>query len=414
MFDRVKAAGDVQISKISLITKKGEVDLMLVFLEANIYEDIHSPALSAVITITDTQGLLQKLPITGNEVIKLEYQTPGFDNTNRISQDFVITKIADKSIGATDHHLVYNLYCVTPEAAVDMGMKISKKFEGTADTVIRKILREYFRTDKQMTYDIPGNSISFVSPFWSPFKVISYYATQSTKTTTQAPNYMFFETNKQYKFSSLETLYEKAPVCTYRHDNNPLKKDGIRDIQSEYEQCLEVYFGDQYNEKDRIDAGIHHTTAYIHDVTSKSLKSVRFGYTESFAKTQHLGKYPMIPNETAKHRIVTHKQSYTKGHNNFNIDNSGYVRNMRTPLLYDLELLKLDITVYGRTDLEVGDIVEFQMNTWNEKTNTDKSAPQEDKYYNGKYIITAMHHRLNQHQHQIVMQIAKNASEAPL
>ena len=414
MFDKIQKAGDITISKISLFTPKGEVDISLVFLEVSIYEDIHSPFLTATIAITDTQGLLQNLPISGNERVEIEFVTPGFENKYRISQTFVITKIADKNIGSSSHHLVYNLYCVTPEAAVDFGMKISKKFEGTGDAITRKILREYIRTQKQMTYDVPANSISMVSPFWNPFKVINYYATQSIKSGSQNPNYMFFETNKQYRFSSLESLYGKEARCKYRHDNDSLKNNGIRNIQAEYEQCLEVRFGDHFNEKDRIDSGIHHTKSYIHDVTSKSLKSVVFGYTDSFKKTKHLGAYPMIPNETAKHRVVTHKQTFNKIHDNFMTDFSGTVKNMRTPLLYDLELLKLDITVYGRTDLEVGDIVEFQMNTWNEKSTQDKSAPQEDKYYSGKYIITAIHHRFNQHQHQMVMQIAKNASESPL
>ena len=70
-------AGQYQVQECKLVTHAGvDVDLEGVLIEANIYEELFSNAISADITFVDTKDLSETLPIIGNEYVKLEIGTP--------------------------------------------------------------------------------------------------------------------------------------------------------------------------------------------------------------------------------------------------------------------------------------------------------------------------------------------------
>ena len=74
-------AGLFQLDRLHLISPNreggelGDIDLRASYVEFNIYEDISSPTLAGNITILDGIGLMESVPIIGEEILEIEAKT---------------------------------------------------------------------------------------------------------------------------------------------------------------------------------------------------------------------------------------------------------------------------------------------------------------------------------------------------
>ena len=79
--------------------------------------------------------------------------------------------------------------------------------------------------------------------------------------------------------------------------------------------------------------------------------------------------------------------------------------------LLGLTNVKLNITVPGRTDVEVGRMLYFKFPKLSPASeedivNDDKHL---DSLYSGRYLITAVHHRITPNEHLMIMEIVKDS-----
>ena len=81
----LKKAGDYVLSQIAVVSKESfdgsstpkKIDITSLVVEINIYEDIDEKNLSGQIVISDSTGLPNNMPLTGNELIQFKLGTPG-------------------------------------------------------------------------------------------------------------------------------------------------------------------------------------------------------------------------------------------------------------------------------------------------------------------------------------------------
>jgi hypothetical protein len=75
----------------------------------------------------------------------------------------------------------------------------------------------------------------------------------------------------------------------------------------------------------------------------------------------------------------------------------------------DLTNVKLHITVPGRTDVEVGNMLYFSYPAVEAGAKTDEEDRKEDKQYSGYYLITAINHKINNIEHTMTMELTKDS-----
>mgnify|MGYP006186270135 FL=1 len=76
MANSIQFAGEFILDKCELISSAGiSADLSKIIAEINIFEDIFSNALTGSIIITDTNNLVDNMPIIGQEYISLKITT---------------------------------------------------------------------------------------------------------------------------------------------------------------------------------------------------------------------------------------------------------------------------------------------------------------------------------------------------
>jgi hypothetical protein len=92
-----------------------------------------------------------------------------------------------------------------------------------------------------------------------------------------------------------------------------------------------------------------------------------------------------------------------------NLHPEKYVQ-QRNSLFSDISTMKMKITIPGRTDMEVGTIVDFDYPSVGPSRN--QATPEEsvrDQWISGYYMITAIHHQITKLRHNMICEIAKDS-----
>jgi hypothetical protein len=87
----------------------------------------------------------------------------------------------------------------------------------------------------------------------------------------------------------------------------------------------------------------------------------------------------------------------------------GEIHGNRLSSMLELTNIKMNMTIPGRTDAEVGRILYFEYPSMGGKSEGDTGSSAQDKLYSGYYLITAIHHKVNKLEHQMVMEVIKDS-----
>lgn len=420
--DELIAAGTVSLSKIELVRSdlKRSLDLTALFLEMDVYEDMFSNTMSATVTIMDTHNLVTEFPIIGEEYLDIEFKTPSFPEEYTIKHRFYVYKLSSKVIGS-DNKSVYVLNLMSYDVVSDLNFKISKSFNGTTSEIADQIFSRYiassqYRNQKNITIEDTSSRVKFVSNYWSPFKCLNYCAAISTNQETfRTPNYLFFETNKSYKFVSADTLMKETPAIKYYYDSSTRRdqKSGgsVRDVLRELQTVSELKINQTFDYVKRMMSGLYSHKVFEADVLRKTIKKHIYNYWYDFDRSNHLEKYPMASKFIEfddKNGIISTKPIYPMTHNDFDSELAS-ILSKRVPLLSQLDMYSVDVTVPGRTDIEVGKVIYLELGTYSGKDEKNLTQSNEDRYYSGKYLVTAIMHRITSTRHQMKMSLIKDS-----
>jgi len=410
----IQVAGRVELKGVWLFdTKHGNkaYNLLGAFNDLRIYESIHTSKMHGYIALTETQNLIESIPITGHEVVTVEFQTPGL---SVYKCSFVVTGVGMRE--SQDKHTSYALNLISYETYASLNKIISKAYYGNASELAQKVFFDSF--DKQMVdADASDNVIKFVSPYWDPMTIIDYITRMALYPNAKinTPNYIFYETHKGHKFKSLTSLYNQKDFTTFVFDKNPARSqnpDGTstRDVNREYASALSLgYIESPCIIRDTL-TGTLNTNVLGIDILRKDFSISSYNALRDFHKTKHTDSDPIsnLLNPTDSGLYIT---KHTYPHLFDGVDDiSNDIMAKTAPLLGQLETYKINMLVHGRTDLEAGQMVFVIMNKFKTLDDRDShSADEYDKVYSGRYLITRIEHAFTQASHQCHLELIKDS-----
>lgn len=413
----IKFAGDYQLTDVKIGSTRGLIfDVYNFVVDINIFEDIHSPTISGNLTLNDAQDLVNLMPFIGEEKLLITFKTPSMsDQTGLFEQAFYIYKMSDRVYSA-ERAVQYTLHFVSFEAVRDLNSKISKGYAGQIDTIVEKILKTEVSTEKEVNVEKTKNSIIYVSNYWSPFTNINYLAKRSISNTNGAANFVFFENTHGMNFISLDTLMERPSVATYIYDNasrNPTGGGGssTRSITGDLSRITTYSIDTAFDYMQRIQSGMYKSRLITHEIFTKTYNVQTMDYAQEFEKHNHLNPYPMstlgLPSKSLSFLAVEPRALET--YNNFKSDDmkKWYLKNIMQ--MNEVNAFTMDITVPGRSDLTVGQIIDvfIYRNTPISQKDTEEQVL--DKTFSGRYLITSLCHTLNREKHDIHMTVIKDS-----
>ena len=232
------------------------IDITTLVQSFNIYEDLFKNVTSCDIIIADAMGLIDGLPIVGDEYITLSYRSAGFKTakentdsteplkdldpespgtqiefTNRI-RSFRVYKIG-KRVESSERQQNYVLHCVDDHMLLNEMMDINQSFVGqNCIEAARDLWKSNFvDTDEDFrpynklpklygigTNDVikSKNSSSYIAPGLTPFEVITYLKEEAQhEVSTNVSDYVFYQDLFGFHLTTITELKNREPVASF-------------------------------------------------------------------------------------------------------------------------------------------------------------------------------------------------------
>lgn len=433
----LQAAGEVLIERIKLVSSQNVIiDLTEFLVELNLYEDIFLNYLHGTIVLTDSRNLIDTLPIIGEEYLMIKIRTPGFDDV--IEKTFRVYKCTDRTIIRDNNTQNFVLHFASIELFYDILLPLYIPFEGDIHSIVGTIFENYVATSRN--YEISqtednikeiekvtpliilnetSNKIKFVSPGWTPFKCINWLASKAIPKNERANNYLFFESNKAFYFGSIEYLFKDAYENNNYIGEYSTAISNIRDGSKAVDVNREMFIASDVSMKGTIDHIKNYTSGYLSnrlielDVINKSYQVKDYDYINEYKNQFHTSgpgnKSVPIFKEESLRNPVQNISYYPKNPglfdnfpNNVN-ERMTEIHGNRKSSMMDLSNLRMNITIPGRTDIQIGSL--FYM----KYPSLGADASKLDRDYSGFYLMTAIAHKITRFRHDITAECIKDS-----
>lgn len=405
--------GQINVHSAQLISGTGKIfDISLLMVDLTLYEDIFSNTMSGYVVVQDALDMINNVPLIGQELFKLELNTPTLEE--KIVKTFYIYKLEHRKVDGRSQ--TYQLHFCSRELIYSQNAKISKAYDGLISDNVVDIFQDprYMASEELIYFEETQNEYTFIPPFWTPLETINWLAGKSVSP-TGAANYLFFETNQSFEFTSIDKLMQAEPIRSYYYSdmdyNTAFDADGDKDAKYSIVESMENSVTFDYLRN--LSAGMYSSKLYLYDFTSKRIQTQNFDYIEDFDKTTHLGNIPLRTKDLARKRTSNlyfiEKNNYRTG----DFLSQGYQDYFlqRNSLLEQISAFKVNIVIPGRTDIKAGNVIKLTVAETRKLTKDDIIAdePAESEYFTGKYLIAAIRHQIINGNHKMEMEIVSDS-----
>lgn len=404
--NKLSFAGEYKISKANLNSYNGNsVSILDLIHEISVFEDIYSPFLSMELLIEDQIGLYQKLPIIGEEVLEISI-TNVDGNGGYKDFNFSVFKAKD-FLEKSQKGFMYTLCCISTEAIVDMNIKISKAYSGTASDIAKILLKkEGLTTEKPIYIEESTNQIAYISNYWNPIKNFRYLSDRAISKATKSPSYLLFENKYGFFFSSLAALKSQEPVAVF---SNSIRTD--QSIEDSLTRVEKIFIDRSFDYIERLKTGALGSTVVYVDSTRKSYGYRYFDFLDSFDKFPRLNELPIASVDATRRTNAYFELNQTGSYVNPRMKNeySETWLQERKSELGNLKAFEIQIEVPGNMEIAVGHTTDFYFYSGDVPNSSDLNSIL-DPLISGRYMITAIRHVFTRTRHTMLMTLSKDST----
>lgn len=382
----------VEIKTLKIFSDDGtkDYDLREFVAAFDVYEDIMYPVIRAEFTIVDSIDLITSFPINGEEIIELEFGTPGFDIT--CSYRLYVTSVDSQIINPAGKSKTYKIRAKSVEFMRNNTQYIIEKMTGNTGELIQQICNRYLKTDKLVSVGDPtkGDQDVLISRM-RPFQAIDFLRKRAVSQSFLSSSYVFFENKRGFNFATIEFLLnqqqENVNDKIFFFDttqNTDVKNMNTRSMitltnVSQVDNTKKLALGSLNNIVRRFDL----LTGGVETVNFKNIEqggNFKTGSKNSAGLNtlnfeQKMGATP------ATSMLVPHSSELPENFINMAIGpKHSFVTKMGQNIYHAF--------VFGDTALTAGDVI-----TVNVPTPTGDTGPRkDDRLYAGNYMISKLRH----------------------
>lgn len=409
--EKIVFATDYLVQSIvlySLISKDG-IDITNLMEELNIFDSIFTTSVSGNIIIRDSIGLIEKLPLAGNETLNVTLIKPGTDNDEKFQKVFKIYKLSDRK-PTTNLSEIYTLHFCSFSQFFSEQTKISRTYNyKTYSTVVENILTQELKIPTEKIYITPSfGNVNVTIPNLPPLEACKWLAKRSLDS-VNIPSFLFFENLQDgFVFSNLDVLYEKFDTTLEYSHNIQTAPDATKS---------DNVFGVNYSELDQgfnvlssIKQGVYASTHLGVDFTTLSFEKTEFD-SSLFAPTLlqlndsrkvNKTQFVSVDGTKATDKFLSNLKitpltknqplsKYIKSRDKTVFSNEmDKIIVQRQYIFQNLLNNKVYLSVPGLMSLSSGRSIKINFLDRNRRENKD--SDELDDLYSGRYIITSTRH----------------------
>lgn len=173
----------------------------------SIHESIFTPYITADVSFIDGANFLESLNLSGNE--EFEIEIVGYGNDVPLKHSLRVIECTSVLPNSTLRSKIFNLRLSSKEVLIDSASTVAKSYSTGTKEIINDILRGFLSTNKTIFVEDTKDPPVLVIPYMSPLQAVDYVRQRSVSSKYKSSSFLFFETNGQYIFTTVEGLAER-------------------------------------------------------------------------------------------------------------------------------------------------------------------------------------------------------------
>tara|TARA_B100001057_G_scaffold912_1_gene860 strand:- start:1003 stop:2529 length:1527 start_codon:yes stop_codon:yes gene_type:complete len=430
-----------------------------VITELNIFEDIDNNAVTGSMYLIDNYNIVTQAELQGNERLSFKLSTPGrqtagfnhiVDASEESGYPYHIYAVKQRK-PSSETTMVYEVLFASRELMMNTRKRVNRAYTGRLDQQVIKILRDDngINTKKRILFEPTRNRDTIVMPNLRPFDAINLLASKALSGNAKGAGYYFYETTKAFYFRSVENMIadqstEPRKVSRVFKYERPEATGpvGARRFRTQNHNIIEYRFIQNFNTLTNQAAGTYASNVITYNIFDKSYDSRRYKYHDHYQRLMHTDtdkelpetkrSYPIAQNPVDRERKegnaigdktvsdypesrIILQPSTRFLHNDdtgvfgTSTESEGITEAIRVSQRNQVtNSTRLEIVTSGASDLEVGDMIQFEM----PKMIPGGADPQDykgDDKYSGRYLVTKLRHRIMNKSYRQVLHCIKDS-----
>jgi hypothetical protein len=410
-------ATQFQIDSLLIVGSNGvSVDVRQLMRELNLYEDLFTNTMYGNLLLSDTQNLINILPIVGSEYLVVSLSKP--TTPWKITKTLRIYKITDRRRNGA-YVEDYILHLCSEETILNESIKISKAYKGLpVSDIIQDITKNYLQIapskfpPASITNTMGNHNI--VVPFWTPFYTINWLVRLARTAQHPGCSFAFFEDRDGFRFTSIEALSQQTPVqsinfmpMNFHGEHNTQESD--MQMRQESAESYEIVEG--LDVLRSISTGMYAGKLVTINPIEQRINVHSLDAATLYNNTKHPNPFSCLtlaPDRT-RHTLSEHHDA------NFRVaaDNLSVERWMlqRDAYLSGIHAFRIRVAIGGNMLLRVGQMVQLNLPAAMAATKDGKEL---DRLFTGKYLITAIRHKVDRTKYVCILELSKDSLTAEL
>jgi len=425
----MKSEKSYTLKSLAIINAWGQrTDISSAMQNITIKENIFSMGTRGVVSMMDDMGLIEMLPMFGEERLELEFHTTYLEEANpTYKKTFNIFRI-DQGKQHRGKSRTYNIHFISPEVEINNNIKLSKAYkEKTSDEIVEDIWSNI--SESEINVESCISSPRFIIPYWSPFKAIQWMNENSVGTMNDYNDFVLYEDRDGWNWRTIRSLMkgkinQTLNYVSYRENYDVSTKNIIEDIKyprlfDTVQSTKDGYYAqqrmtysliDKKTEKEHtiLDSGKYWNLPHLPSVSHPRANSrgmqweditdvddsggLMFGDTDYYDNlSSPMADYSFIGND--------YETIYQGKHQN---------RLIRKQLLSALSNNTTIVTVPGSTAQYIGSIVDLNIPSMRD-TESNKNM-ERDMLNSGKHLVTGITHNLNGSDYTVNLEIRSDST----
>ena len=454
----------VEDYKISDIVIRNSVGLRLnipvgVITELNIFEDIENNAVTGSMYLLDNYNIVTEAGLQGNERLSFKLSTPGrqragfnhiVDASEKTGYPYHIYAVKQRR-PASEKVMVYEVLFASRELMMNIRKRVNRAFKGRLDQQVIKILRDKngINTRKRILFEPTRNRDTVVMPNLRPFDAINLLANKALSGNAKGSGYYFYETTKAFYFRSVENMIadqstDPRKVSRVFRYERPEASSGIsaRRFDTQRTNVIEYRFLQHFNTLTNQATGTYASNVITYNIFDKSYDSKKYKYHDHYQRHIHTDtdkelpatkrSYPIAQNPVDREakegnaigdktvsdypdsRIILQPSTRFLHNDDTGVfgtstESEGITEAIRISQRNQVaNSTRLELVVTGASDLEVGDMIEFDMPIMTPDGESSQDYRGDSKY-SGRYLITKLRHRVMGNSYRQVLHCIKDS-----
>ena len=411
--------GYYQLINASIKTFRGEkpINISSIIHTFVIEESLDMDSIRGHLDVMDNVGLLDSLPIRGEETLTLEIIDAL--KTQR-KYDLHTYKVSDVTIKKTNDGLMYRIHFTSYARFVAGSRRIIRPFENVISEIAKTIFADYYVGEKQLQVEDTEGIFRCIIPNYTPMQAMNFLANRAFSTNSPSCSFRFFETAENFYFVSDEFLINRALVdpnlikeFTY---SDAIDKSG-KEFTSQMKNISEIRNSDRVNSVSDIYSGAYKSNVIEIDLVKKVVENKRYDYNNEKGEFVNILKNPETQDihseefynafftEENEKRYLLIKDYTSTG------DTPGQLRaeqhvaditNKRVAYRHHLNNTLVYASLPGRFDIQAGDIINIIIPEFTSSSNKTKN-----KILSGIYLVNDVKHIFEMDVHQTHIKILK-------